>query len=49
MLIIFNGYWILKIKRSKAFVSNDIGSENAQEGSYLVAELTAQKRKSHSW
>jgi hypothetical protein len=34
-------------KQSKAFVSKVTVSEKAQEASYLVAELIAQKRKSH--
>jgi hypothetical protein len=34
-------------KESKAFVSKVTVSEKAQEASYLVAELIAQKRKSH--
>jgi hypothetical protein len=32
-------------KQSKAFVSKVTVSEKAQEASYLVAELIAQKRK----
>jgi hypothetical protein len=35
-------------KKSKAFVSKVTVSEKAQDASYLVAELTAQKRKSHT-
>jgi hypothetical protein len=35
-------------KHSKAFVSNTTVSEKAQEASYLVAELIAQKRRSHT-
>ena len=35
-------------KQSAAFVSKVSVSENAQEASYLVAELIAQKRKSHT-
>jgi polyhydroxyalkanoate synthesis regulator phasin len=37
-----------QIKLSKAFVSKGTVSEKAQEASYLVAELIAQKRKSHT-
>jgi hypothetical protein len=35
-------------KLSKAFVSKVTVSEKALEASYLVAELVAQKRKSHT-
>jgi hypothetical protein len=35
-------------KQSKAFVSQLTISEKAQEANYLVAELTAQKSKSHT-
>jgi hypothetical protein len=35
-------------KQSKAFVSEVTVSEKAQEASYLVAELDAQKRKRHT-
>jgi hypothetical protein len=35
-------------KQSKAFVSKLTVGEKAQEASYLVAELIAQKRKSHT-
>jgi hypothetical protein len=35
-------------KQHKAFVSKVTVSEKAQEASYLVAELTAQKRKSYT-
>jgi hypothetical protein len=35
-------------KHSKAFVSKVTVSDKAQETSYLVAELIAQKRKSHT-
>jgi hypothetical protein len=34
-------------KKSKPFVSKVTDSENAQEASYLVAELNAQNGKSH--
>jgi hypothetical protein len=39
---------VLIISKSKAFVSVVTVSEKAQEASYLVAGLTAQKRKSHT-
>jgi hypothetical protein len=35
-------------KHSQAFVSKVTVSEEAQEARYLVAELIAQKRKSHT-
>jgi hypothetical protein len=35
-------------KQSEAFVSKVTVHEKAQEASYLVAELIAQKRKSHA-
>jgi hypothetical protein len=35
-------------KQSKAFVRKVTVSEMAQDASYLAAELTAQKRKSHT-
>jgi hypothetical protein len=36
-------------KQSKAFVKKVTFSEKAQEASYLVAELIAQKKESRSW
>jgi hypothetical protein len=35
-------------KKGKAFVKNVTISEKAQEAGYLVTELVAQKRKSHT-
>jgi hypothetical protein len=48
VLIILNDYWNLKTN-SKPFVSKVTVSEEPQEASYLVAELIAQKRKSHTF
>jgi hypothetical protein len=45
VLIILKGNLNLKTK-TKAFVSKVTVNEKAQKASYLVVELTAQKRKS---
>jgi hypothetical protein len=48
VLIILNGYWNLKTNRVKLLLKKVTFSEKAQEVSYLVAGLIAQKRKSHT-
>jgi hypothetical protein len=48
VIIILSGYWNLKTHRVKLLLKKVTFSEKAQEASYLVAELTALKRKSHT-
>jgi hypothetical protein len=48
VLIILNCYWNLKTNSVKLLLKKVTFSEKAQEASYFVAELIAQKRKSHT-
>jgi hypothetical protein len=48
VLIISNSYWNHKTNRVKLLLKKVTFSEKPQEASYLVAELIAQKKKSHT-